>query len=94
MHEKLPVTFVMMNNRAYNVPKNFTKTQPHRFSAQADRFIAMDLIDPVVDFLALVASMGMLARCVSQAVDIARAVEAGMASGTPNLIKLPISAGR
>jgi len=93
-HESLPVTFVVMNNREYNVLKNFMRAQPHYLSAQANRFIAMDLVDPPVDFLALAASMGVPARRVGRAAEIAGAVEAGIASGVPNLIEIPITAGR
>ena len=57
-HEKLPVTFVVMNNREYNVLKNFMKAQPHFLSAQRNRFIAMDIDDPPVDYLALARSFG------------------------------------
>ena len=92
-HERLPVTFVVMNNREYNVLKNFMRAQPHFLSARSNRFIAMDLVDPPVDFLALAASMGVPARRVGSAADIAGAVEAGIASGVPNLIELPITAG-
>jgi benzoylformate decarboxylase len=60
-HEKLPVTFVVINNREYNVLKNFMKTQTHYASVRANRFIAMDLADPPIDFLALAATMGL--RC-------------------------------
>lgn len=93
-HESLPVTFVVMNNREYNVLKNFMRAQPHYLSAQANRFIAMDLVDPPVDFLALAASMGVPARRVGRAAEIAGAVEAGIASGKPNLIEIPITAER
>ena len=54
--EKLPVTFVVMNNREYNVLKNFMKAQPHFLSIRTNRFIAMDLEDPPIDFLALATS--------------------------------------
>ena len=92
VHEKLPVTFVVMNNREYNVLKNFMKAQPHYLSARSNQFIAMDLVDPPLDFLALATSMGVPARRVSQAANIAAAVEAGIASGVPNLIEIPIRA--
>ncbi len=92
-HEKLPVTVVVMNNREYNVLKNFMRGQSHYLSASSNRFIAMDLADPAIDYLALAASMGVPARRVERACDIAAAVEAGIASGRPNLIEVPISAG-
>jgi len=90
--ERLPVTFVVMNNREYNVLKNYMKAQPQYLSVQANRFIGMDLVDPPIDFLALAASMGVPARRVDRAADIASAVEAGIASGLPNLIEIPIGA--
>jgi benzoylformate decarboxylase len=91
-YEKLPVTFVVMNNREYNILKNFSKSQPHYLSPRANRFIAMDITDPPIDFLALAAAMGVPARRVERAADIASAVEDGIASNRPNLIEIPISA--
>ena len=90
--EKLPVTFVVMNNREYNVLKNFMKAQPHFLSIRTNRFIAMDLEDPAIDFLALATSMGIPSRRIERAQDIAGAIEEGIASGVPNLIEIPIAA--
>ena len=90
-HERLPVTFVVMNNREYNILKNYMKGQAHYLSPRAGRFIGMDIVDPPVDFLALASAMGMTARRIERATDIAGAVEAGIASGLPNLIEIPIS---
>ncbi len=90
--EKLPVTFVVMNNREYNVLKNFMKAQPHFLSIRTNRFIAMDLEDPPIDFLALATAMGIPSRRIDRAQDIAGAVEEGIASGVPNLIEIPIAA--
>ncbi|HEX2528468.1 MAG TPA: thiamine pyrophosphate-dependent enzyme [Geminicoccus sp.] len=90
-YEKLPVTFVVMNNREYNILKNFMKSQPAYLSANRNRFIAMDIVDPPIDYLALAASMGVPARRVEKSADIAGAIEAGIASGVPNLIEVPIS---
>ncbi len=92
-HERLPVTVLVMNNREYNVLKNFMRGQSHFLSAASNRFIAIDLVDPPIDYLALAASMGVPARRVERAQDIAAAVEAGITSGRPNLIEVPISAG-
>jgi benzoylformate decarboxylase len=89
-HEKLPVTFVVLNNREYNVLKNFMRSQPHFISAQENKFIAMDIVDPVIDFLAMAQSMGVPARRVEKASDIAEAIQAGIASGLPNLIEIPV----
>lgn len=92
-HEKLPVTFVVINNREYNILKKFMRSQPHYASRRANRFIAMDIVDPAIDFLALAASMGLPARRIRRAVDIAAALGAAIASGVPNLIEIPIRPG-
>jgi benzoylformate decarboxylase len=91
-HQNLPVTFIVMNNREYNVLKNFMKGQSDYVSARNNRFIAMDLERPAIDFLALARSMGVRASRIEKATDIASAVEAAIASGTPNLIEIVISA--
>jgi benzoylformate decarboxylase len=89
-HERLPVTFIVMNNREYNILKNFLRRQTDYLSHCANRFIAMDITDPPVDFLAMAASLGVPARRIERAGDIAPAVEAGIASGVANLIEIVI----
>jgi benzoylformate decarboxylase len=89
-YEKLPVTFVVMNNREYNVLKNFMRSQEHFSSAKTNRFIAMEIDNPPIDYLALAVSMGVPARRIDWAGDIAPAIEAGIASGTTNLIEVVI----
>ncbi len=89
-YEKLPITFVVMNNREYNVLKNFMRSQSHFTSAQQNRFIAMDIVNPAIDYLALAQSMGVTACRVDRADDIAAAIQAGIASGQPNLIEIPV----
>lgn len=90
-HERLPVTFVVMNNCEYNILKNYARSQAHYRSAGTNRFIGMDIIDPAVDFVALASSLGVPALRVERSGDIAAAVEAGIRSGRPNLIELPIA---
>jgi benzoylformate decarboxylase len=81
----------VINNREYNILKKFMRSQPHYASVRANRFIAMDIIDPAIDFLALAASMGLSARRIDRAADIAPALEAAISSGVPNLMEIPIS---
>ena len=91
-HEKLPVTFVVINNAEYNILKTFMKGQAHYASVRANRFIAMDLTDPRIDFLALAASMGVPGRRVTRAADIAPAIEAGIRSVEANLVEVVVRA--
>ena len=44
-----------------------------------------------IDYVALATSMGVPARRVERASDIASSIEAGIASGTTNLIEIVIS---
>jgi benzoylformate decarboxylase len=91
-HEKLPVTFVVMNNREYNILKNFMKGQAGYVSARSNRFIAMEVTEPAIDYLAMAQSMGVPGQRITKAADIAPAIEAGIASGAPNLIEIVIAA--
>ncbi|WHS58309.1 thiamine pyrophosphate-binding protein [Pseudomonas sp. G2-4] len=91
-HERLPVTFVVMNNGEYNILKNYARNQAHYRSAGTNQFIGMDIRDPAIDFQALASSLGVASRRVERASDIAEAVEDGIRSGRPNLIELPIMA--
>ncbi|GAB7526437.1 thiamine pyrophosphate-binding protein [Paraburkholderia sp. 2C] len=90
-HERLPVTFVVLNNGEYNILKNYARAQTNYRSAGTNRFIGMDITDPTIDFVALAGSLGVPARRVERAADIAGAVEDGIRSGRPNLIDVPIS---
>ena len=51
----------------------------------------MDIADPAIDFQSLARSMGVPAQRIEKAGDIAGAIEAGIASGKPNLIEITIS---
>jgi benzoylformate decarboxylase len=90
-HEELPVTFVVMNNREYNVLKNFMKSQTDYLSAKSKRFIAMDIDNPAIDYVALAKSFGLPARRVTRARDIAPAIENGIASGRANVVEVVIA---
>jgi benzoylformate decarboxylase len=90
--EELPVTFVVMNNREYNILKNFMRGRTGYVAARTNRFIAMDIDRPPVDYQAMAASMGLPARRIISAAQIAPAIEAGIKSLKPNLIEVVISA--
>jgi benzoylformate decarboxylase len=90
-HEKLPVTFVIMNNREYNILKNFMKGQESYNSTRTNRFIAMDIVEPAIDYILMAQSMGLPAVRVERAGDVAAAIAAGIASGQANLVEVVIS---
>jgi benzoylformate decarboxylase len=90
VNENLPVTFIVLNNREYNVLKNFMRSQAHYNSAQTGQFIAMDLNNPAIDFLALATSMGMPSQRLTLTNDIQEKVRAAIKSCKPNLIEIVI----
>ena len=81
-----------MNNREYNVLKNFMKGQADYISTRSNRFIAMDITEPTVDYQALAQSMGVPSRRITSAADIAPALAEGIRSGSPILVEIMISA--
>lgn len=85
--ERLPVTFIVMNNHKYGILKGYMADPEHRSS----RFNGLDLINPTIDFAALANAMGLTALRVERAADIAGAVEAAIGSGAPSLIDIPLS---
>lgn len=88
--ERLPVTFVVLNNRSYAILKNFMKAKENYASSKSNRIIGMDLINPAIGFAELALSMGVEARRVDRTGEIAMAVERGIASGVPNLVEIPV----
>lgn len=89
-HENLPVTFIVMNNREYNVLKNFMRSQEDYVSAKTGHYVAMELDQPAIDYVALAHSLGVSARRVEKAAEIAPAVEAAIAEGRPCLLDIAI----
>lgn len=91
VRENLPVTFIVMNNSEYNILKNFMRSQENYHLTQKISYTAMDIVDPAIDYIALGKSMGVPSCRIFNAKDITAAVEAGIASGKPNLIEIVIS---
>jgi len=88
--EQLPVVFAVVNNRQYLILKNNLR-QRAGASAQSGRYVAMDLVEPPIDYLALARSMGVEATLVEKADDVSDAVSAAWDAGRPHLLELPIS---
>jgi benzoylformate decarboxylase len=84
-HENLSIAFVILNNGSYRILKQRTKAL-RGYAEQTGTYVAMDLTDPPIDFLALARSFGLRAE---RAETVAEAVQAlrGALDGTgPTLI--------
>ncbi|MDX1376435.1 MAG: thiamine pyrophosphate-binding protein [Burkholderiales bacterium] len=87
-HHRLPVTYVIANNRSYRILKE--RLVSFRGS---DRFVGMDLRDPEIDYAGLARSMGLAARRVTDPADVAPALREAVASGAPQLVEVMVADG-
>jgi len=87
--ESLAVVYVIFNNTSYRILKQRTKALKG-FSAEDDKYVAMDLDKPLIDFVGLARSLGVPGVRVEKSSDIGPAVGRGLASGGPYLIDVKI----
>ena len=87
-HLKLPITYVIINNRSYRIIKERLVA-----GRGSNRFVGMDLRDPSLDFVQLAQGFGMTARRVIEPAEIESALRAAIASGAPNLLEVIVEDG-
>jgi benzoylformate decarboxylase len=87
-HLKLPITYVIINNRSYRIIKERLVA-----SRKSDRFVAMDMKDPAIDFAGMARSLGLAAVCVNDPAELATALKKAIDSGLPNLVEVIVQDG-
>jgi benzoylformate decarboxylase len=87
-HLKLPITYVIPNNRSYRILKERLVSM-----RKTEKFIGMDMRDPEIDFLALAQSLGVPATRVESVADIGPAIRQCIARGGPHLLDVPVMDG-
>ena len=87
-HLKLPITYVIANNRSYRILKERLVSM-----RTSDRFVGMDLRDPEIDFAGLARSMGIAARRVTDPNDVVPALREAAERGGPSLIDVAVADG-
>lgn len=91
-HHRIPVVFVIVNNRVYRI----LKYNMNRFRAiagvegRAGSYRHLDLTDPDVDYVSVARGFGVEGRRVSAPEEIGPAVEEAFASGAPRLLELVV----
>ncbi len=85
---KLPITYVIANNRSYRILKERLKSM-----RGIERYVGMDLREPEIDYVGLAESMGVPARRIIEPEDVIPALRAAMASGAPSLLDVRIADG-
>jgi benzoylformate decarboxylase len=87
-HLKLPITYVIANNRSYRILKERLVSM-----RSTDRFTGMDLRDPDIDFTGLARSLGVTAERVTDPQGIVPALRAALQAGGPRLIEVMVADG-
>jgi benzoylformate decarboxylase len=90
-HERLAVTFVILNNRSYRVLKQRTAVLGGH-AAATGRFVGMDLADPPVDFVGLARALGLEAERAATLEAVRAALAAALAAPGPRLIEIVLDA--
>ncbi len=88
-HHRLPVTFVVCNNTQYQILKHCAAALPLPRMA-AGKYLAMDLVQPEIDFVGLSRSLGVEAHRVTEPEELADRVRASLAGDRPQLFDVPI----
>jgi len=87
-HLKLPITYVIPNNRSYRILKERLVSM-----RKTEKFIGMDMRDPEIDFVALAQSLGVPARRIADPKDVGPALRECIGSGGPQLIDVGVADG-
>ncbi|WP_164156805.1 thiamine pyrophosphate-binding protein [Sandarakinorhabdus rubra] len=89
-HYKLPVVTIVFNNASYRILKQRTRAIGDH-SARENRFVAMDLTEPAIDFMALAEAHGVEGVRVESIPALIEAFKAALASDAPTLIEVPVA---
>jgi benzoylformate decarboxylase len=92
VHDRIPVVFVIVNNRSYRILKERALALKG-FTAADRRFVGVDLVDPEIDFIGLARAMGVEGERVERADGIAAAVRRGLDAGRPYVVDVAVSQG-
>jgi benzoylformate decarboxylase len=89
-HYKLPVVTIVFNNSSYRILKQRTRAIGDH-AAREDRYPAMDLTEPAIDFMALATAHGVKGVRVESIPALIEAFQAALASDAPTLIEVPVA---
>jgi benzoylformate decarboxylase len=87
-HLRLPITYVIANNRSYRILKERLVSM-----RATDRFTGMDLRDPDIDFTGLARSLGVPGGRVTDPQGIVPALREALQAGSPRLIEVMVADG-
>ncbi len=88
-HHKIPVTWVIANNRSYRILK-LNMLEYLGEGAAGRKFVEMDITDPPLDFSQISAAFGVKGTRVEHADEIGDAVREAQQAGEPRLVDIVI----
>ena len=88
-HERIGAIFVIFNNTSYRILKQRVHAL-RGHAAQTDVYVAMDLIDPAVDFVGLARSLGIEANRATTVAEATDLLKTAFADGGPTLIEVTL----
>jgi benzoylformate decarboxylase len=89
-HHRIPVTFVLCNNAQYQILKHCGDVMPLPNMA-AKQYLAMDLVQPEIDFVALAHSLGVEAHRIIEPEELSERVRESLMGDKPQLFDVAIS---
>ena len=91
-HHRLPITYIITNNRSYRIIKDRLVALRH-----TDAFVAMDIKNPEIDYVKLAESMGLDTASVTQPGELDATIKRMMAGARtgegPCLIDVQVEGG-
>lgn len=91
-HDRIPVVFVILNNRGYRILKERVLALKG-YSAADRRFVGIDIEDPAIDFVALAGAMGVQAERIDRVAALAGSLERALGADRPYVIDAAIAQG-
>jgi benzoylformate decarboxylase len=88
-HYRIPVTFVICNNNEYKILKDCAKVLKLPAACE-DRFEGLDVVDPVIDYVALAQSLGISARKITEPDELSHTLSDSFNTDEPRLIEVPV----
>jgi len=86
-HDRIPVVFVILNNRSYRILKQrLSGMRGH--AAQTGRYVGMELVDPAIDYVGLARSLGLPATRASTLPEFTAALRDALDERRPVLIEV------
>ena len=91
-HHQLPILFVILSNREYRVLKHNLDIYRARFDIGSNKpYPHMDLTEPALGFPELTRGLGVAGQTVTDASQLAAAVETALQGNAPYLIEVLVS---